>query len=1176
MLGIEKIESARITKYFLDSTTPVPSSIIYDFLINPLLYQNETVIGQFQNYLSSPSTDFHSLISDKVLPGLLALIMNPSERLVKWSQYQLEHCLMVEDVAEYRSNNISAIIETHLEVINARDSNNNYVNSEIVIAYSPYKASIWNGIGIILNLLSPAIIKSHLAVDVVKLVTTHLGDEDVHLVPVIQCFATLLEKLSFSFWSKDGTTMGEEALGHYVQSVLAAILDNSTFESSFVSLVSSPNDPSASSVLNWIQPFLISVSSSSESFTKSLAFISSIFLSRYQSNRYSVSSRTIAIESTLTMFAHIFLDDDDPETLSSGSSSPTPTLWRYAQSASKTLDLHSQFLAQLAFGPEYRIKEWSTAHAASLDFTRRIFHRDSKQVVEKVFELARYKTALGKVEREAKTSTSTSTTTTKLRLVPSPIAISSSLWNYSYQTIEDEDVVGIAALVTSLGAVSHLEKINGHIWNLDSTARHEMHLLNMAFDTIRGPLPPLLMSLLSTDQSSLLLDFIASPGIAGQLTVLLFSPICDIADVAQGLIKQVFDVNTRGECFRCLFLHHPESTVKGVCWSVKHFVRSATELPAACAAAERLVHCLSDVIKVLCAPSTGLLRDETFMSGKGKVLRNRMTGLWRSMCEALALLFRSSEMWSRFYAVEDMTEWMRDAVLFGDAMLREIGTLERAATSGRVSRSGLLMIGCLNDPIEALINWLRINNDELRDRSCTLVRVMLAKFAHTGVVVRQSILTKLRKLIQKKAGPAMMLQATQLIELEETVRSVTGEEGSDIDSGVESSNSTSTAMKKSSSKGIGSKLAGSRAVETITIDDDDDEVNSRTLSMAKSSSSKSKPAPASTSSKSLIIKGQTTLSFSKYSSASHSSGFPAKSSLPAKPSSLPNFGRPVMKNAGRPKGVPWTTYSTKAAQSMMESSSDDSDDEGNASGAGGLAQLAMKQKSPKIKKVEQRKVKRFEPDNPGDLMRKVAGQAIGNGVNGGKKSTAVSARLRSVQDFSDLHRQILQWDYNHDNEYPPSSTSLPSPTPRSIPTSFLSHDDHFAAFEPLLLLECWAQVRQAKAEAMTEANSVKSTIAGRQSVDDFTDVFMTVEHSQVGADRIYFSESDLILLRSTATGPSFGGRAARRQTLGKIQSMARKKDFIELTVRCHFGNDTSDASSALVAKSNWEVLKLYT
>lgn len=302
---------------------------------------------------------------------------------------------------------------------------------------------------------------------------------------------------------------------------------------------------------------------------------------------------------------------------------------------------------------------------------------------------------------------------------------------------------------------------------------------------------------------------------------------------------------------------------------------------------------------------------------------------------------------------------------------------------------------------------------------------------------------------------------------------------------------------------------------------------------------------------------QTTLSFGR--SSTLPSALPRTSVAARKPLPVrgPNFSVPAMKNASRPRGVPWTTYSSKPTVDSSDESSS-SDDDGTARPSG-LAALALAQKgSPKIKRsaTERRAVKLIEVGGGrAPPQVRTAEQARID-----KERIANAARVRGVQDFSDLHRQILQWDPNHDGQLPPSMSGQLL----SVPSSFASPEAYLAAYEPLLLAECWEQLRKAKEEAAKENKTIPCTIAGRQSVDDFTDIFTTIEHG-VMPDRTFLHESDLILLRQ-----------GQHQTLAKVQSYGRKREFVEVTLRCHLGTDLTDAGPSLVAKSKWQMVKLET
>jgi senataxin len=259
----------------------------------------------------------------------------------------------------------------------------------------------------------------------------------------------------------------------------------------------------------------------------------------------------------------------------------------------------------------------------------------------------------------------------------------------------------------------------------------------------------------------------------------------------------------------------------------------------------------------------------------------------------------------------------------------------------------------------------------------------------------------------------------------------------------------------------------------------------------------------------------------------------------------------------RPKGVPWTTYSLSKKPNSESSDSESSDEDEKPGGKKltGLALLAKDQK-PAIKQSERRQIKMV--DIPGSTGTGARGQTISRpGIRKEDQQAARAARLRAAQDLSRLHRQILQWNPAVNDDNPPD-VFLRS----KLPGSFRSVDDFFTAFEPLLLTECWEQVRQSKIEALSEGQPLKIVIGGRQSVDDFVDIFCTLEHGQM-RDRIYFGDADLVLLRQ-----------GQRQIFAKIQEVQRKPTFFKLTLRCHLGKDVHDAGSGLGVRTQWEMLKL--
>lgn len=1104
----------------------VPPATVYNCVVNPLLFQNPRIIAVLKAGLPLlEPLPFPNV----VVAGLLALLVHSAESLRVWAKLQLDLCELVS-AEQFQENRLEPVVQEVLYVLACR-AKGEQANSHLVIDYTVARLPFWHGISVLLSTLSTDAIRQHLLTmeefNIVHLVVSHLSDkEGDHLEEVLATFRTLLERLGQYFWAT-----GEE---NYNEVVLRLILENDLFEQLFVALTSgSPNQP----LLDWLPPFLSSVAHSMERFTKTIAYVSNVFLDRFQKTRFAISARTAAIQFALETLTEVFVAHEGEGALP----------WPHAPTAAKTIELHSLFIAQLAFAKEYAIVEWAPASSVALLFVGAIGERDCKRLVANIYALAEFEAA--SKEASIKKSGNASSGTSTPRALPAPplrLVVAGTIWDSAYDLVRSNDIRGIGVLLASVTSSCHLAKLESKAWTSSRKIRVEMEAVNGAMDLIRPRLVELLMSL-ADESTELLRNFLAQPSVAIHLVVLLFSPTESEHNMAQGLVKQAFDVTTRRECFQSLLANFPDETLRGVSFAIKAFVKSSRLLPEACGMAKRLVRCLSDVIDVLCDQSDGLLRETSFQIrlAEGGV-KNRLLSFWKSMCEALGLVFSRTPTWAAFYENDEMTEWMRDAILFGQEMVQQVRTFEMASRgelSGTTASPGIkgqsgtgrVMLEALNVPLEHVAGWLRLTDVELLGSSYDLVFAMIDRFAKSGSNVQAETGARIKRIVNsglkhcdESNGRSYRLSREKLEALLEAIEAQEADESDDSDVEIVDPK----AIKSKDQREWWSKaMSGASSGSTSDI-----KVPSSLLGTTrKPSIAVARPVPVSSIKLPLPARpftgpGQTVSGLARQ----------------AKP--FPNFGRPAMKSAVRPRGVPWTTYSS----TTRADSSDSSDGEQGA--PRGLALLAKTQKAPVVKKVERRSVKLLD-----------IGQN-GRKGSGGKdrrtheaKSIANSLRLRGVQDFSALHRKVLQWDYGYGGPVPPDT-----PTPRNIPASFANADSYFDHFEPLLMLECWQQLQSAKIQALSDTPVVPCNIAGRQSVDDFVDVFLTIDHGRM-PDRMHFGDSDLVLLRQ-------GGR----MVIAKVQASGRKREFFEMTLRCHFGNDVHDAASGLLGRTKWEIVKLFS
>ncbi|GAA5907060.1 DNA/RNA helicase SEN1 [Sporobolomyces salmoneus] len=1145
------------------SLASLPLTSVQNVLTNPLFYEDDNIVAMFTSGLPL-STPLR--LPPQASPGLLAFRLHQTQLLRDFAQTQLDQSTEELSSEEYLANGINKVMESHLGVLASRDRGDVGARTGIHLYYTEGKKEFWQGMAACLRVLSKEAIRENLLnrtpstaarLDVVKQVAGHLNDsqdaESDYLAQVCICLKILLDKLGSHFWPSDDDS--------YPETVLHNILGNPVYQTTLMEdpLLSAPSsNPLDTPWLDWIPSYLLSVAHSPSLFTDALALIASTFLDSLQQLRFDPSSRTRAIQTALAILSDVFIS-----TASSSSSSslisndieiiPSTPRYPHATSATKVLDLHASFLSQLAFSTSFAGPEWSQASSAAKLFLAGLLKKDSVVISKGIISLSlfsqehheREKKEKRRLQKVAAGDPQAKAEAEPPKLVaPKPITYSKAIWNRVYETIKDDDARAVNILLQALVPILPYEKLTSRTWAVKDLVRTQMKAINDALATARDPFVTLLMSF-ADERVDQLLDFLSQPGAVSSTIVLLFSPVASVHNTAQGLVKQAFDVPTRRDVFYHLAARFPDGTLQGLALAIQSFRTCARNLPEACGMAKRLVRCLSDVIDVFCDTTDGLLRNPEYVArGKDFKLQGKLLKLWELMGDALALLFRKTPDWALFFENEEMTEWMRDAILFGVDMLDQIRVFETIisgkpldrssvttdspakslAVTSKESKNAASMILSLANPLEELLAWLRLNDQDLLLNAFNLVRRMLGRFTRSGLELRESIVARLKKLTVKNSATSAEKRSTilrddQLLELRE-------------------------ALEANTVKGEARIQRGKDKVKlgTIEIDSDDD---------------KQRPSSSSTA-KSVRVK----------SSVNVTSG-PIQSKLPfpslpgrPPPSSSATKSKPKPKPAApvRPKGVPWTTYSLSKkpeSDSSESESSEDEDEKRAGKKLTGLALLAKDQK-PAIKKTERRTIKMLDEVSSGSGRQGARAQAIGRpGIRKEDQQAARAARLRAAQDLSRLHRQILQWDPACDADEPPDVNHR-----SKLPGSFRNAQDYFAAFEPLLLTECWEQVRQAKIEATQEGQALFTVIAGRQSVDDFVDVFCTIEHGQM-RDRIYFGDSDLVWLRQ-----------GQRQIFAKIQAVSRKRDFFELTLRCHLGKDVHDAGSGLGARTRWELLKL--
>ena len=638
--------------------------------------------------------------------------------------------------------------------------------------------------------------------------------------------------------------------------------------------------------------------------------------------------------------------------------------------------------------------------------------------------------------------------------------------------------------------------------------------------------------------SSVILDLLKTPGTIHDIMALILSPIEDNRNAAQTLVGQAFDVDVRQDCFRALLENLPQASFSGIFDVLDQFIRYAALVPEACNLSKSIVRCMTDIIEVLCSSENGLLRRSSYLkkSVEDQCTAEVLPKWWKLMARSISVIFRRTPEWSLFFGTREMVEWMRDALIFGRDMLAQWRVVESAAlvTSpeaatlkpGQMSRLGRRMVEDLKEVLVELGRWLRLTDEELLYQSFALLETLLGCFKDTGISPPEEAIKKFTKTINDARRkdpnrPQTRLDTSRLLRLEnalaafkddeDEVEIVSGPAKAEIDSDIEIIDGP-TFQKTVNQKLMEAAKAPSKAKR------DGEKLN---LSVGFTTAS-------------VAIKDQSISKFFSKESKELSMG---KIKEEKKKEFIPS--RPAVP-------VPKQSVLPPKPQPPSDDSSDESGEETGFSALDGVHRKPSPKKPVVIerKPVERRGIRIM--DLPG------GDAALRNRLN--RRDETRRTQLRLKPDISGFHRILLSWNYDYEGQEPPSVGQ--NPRYMHVVDRFSGFDQYGKIFEPLLMMECWAQIIKSKDEPQS---SYPCTASGRQYVDDWIDVDLGITDQP---KEWTLAETDVVLLR---------GLEKNKSVLCKVQ-VYKTSQFggSTVTVRC-----ISRCDPGLANGTKWGISKVF-
>ncbi|KAF8635838.1 hypothetical protein AX15_000034 [Amanita polypyramis BW_CC] len=1074
----------------IGSQTNVHPATVYRALFNWTIFSATTIQSVLQNGL------YHvdDWPKDLVPPGTLLFLFHRNPEIRKWAQGLASKATVLPIPDDQFVGMYKVVLNFVVDMMSPDTSSAQ--NRYPALALSTDKYELWRAFRILLRNVPPGLLKSKKdSMDVYHVVVGHLHDDGPEFTEIFECLLLLLNRLGVHFWGNEGV--------EYPQVVFDAVKDNPAF-ATLLEQVEKATDRSR--YLAWFVEYLHTILKLPV-FGEVLAKMVDFLCEEMQHERFDIS-RPFTVDSTMNLLNGVLRKRQDADV-------------SVVDAALRVIDIHTETIVSVAFSRAYNDEKWRDARRSARTLVSNALARDIEQVCTIM-------TALCAVLAEVANKL---TVRTKIP----DFSIRKQMWDRIYPVMQTNDIEGLVTIISIVARSAHIDKISktpfrptfsitdavkGYV-----TPEVAIDTINNAIDTFSEGFLAAMTRFGDYNVSTSGLHALQQPGAAKDVMLLLVSPVEQIQAAAKSLTSLAFDVDGRQECFRALLENVSDAAFEGVVDFLTVYIQFAPVVPEACSLSGSLVRCFTDIIEALCASPSGLLRESSFLrpdDDRGPAAQ--LPQLWTLMTKSLSIIFKRCPSWSVYFENEEMVLWMRDALIFGRDMLAQWRVIDKAASArhtllgptrpNRLSPVGKKMVNSLQEVLPELARWLRLTDEELLHQSFTLIQTLLDVFRDTGIPPPAEGLAKLNKHLERaksdKTKTVTRLDSSRLSALADAIASF--DENDDIEI-VSVSLAPNKGVKKE-----GFRREGPKAEPIKT-----NKIQPRTVHAPNRKSS--------------------------YFTEEDQRKLDDISSMPTwkKPGATmvtgtnagPKISTAEIKNEGKASSPP---------ASSSESSEEESEDEGHR---GGLAALSKFQKSPKIKKItERRQIKTIDITGVKNTAHELREKRD-------RQEEARRLALRMKPNLNGLHRALLSWNYNHNGPMPPGEKVNVS----FVPDVFKEYGDYRKAFEPLLLMECWAQICQAKDERQ-EAYSVK--IASRANIDDWVDLDVLISES-VKKDW-YLAETDVVLLRHPTT---------QKCIMAKTQSYRSGTQILgpHATLRCIA---KVDGDPGLQISSTWLLSKVFS
>ncbi|KAF9049605.1 hypothetical protein BDZ89DRAFT_1057486 [Hymenopellis radicata] len=1040
-VGLSPTQTSPSTK----SLSDVPSAVVYRMLANFGVFQDERILSIIDKY--PPSVPVHWPLD--ILPaGMLLLLLHRNPLVREWATKQAAKCTIVPIPNEAFNGPYSEVLKVIAFIYSPPSTTTipSMANlSHLRAFFVTEPILLWSSFLPLLKLIPPESLVSGTFqhVDIRRVLVAHLHDTGPEFSEIMNCFILLIKRLGRRLWLAEGP--------EYPQIVFDSIKDNPSFT------IHIHESGGARRHIVWFREYLSLIPDLSIHSTVCLKMLS-FLCEELQHERFSDSR-----PATLSFAAFLLKSEE-----------------KHPELVSQAFRIHGNVLTALAFSQAYSDPRWNDARTQTRDLIVDILLHDLKALSAGMTTLCE---ALGNRKPSS----------------AAPIHLREHVWNAVYDSLQASDSDGIHVIISVMSQASHIDDIHTAAFTniLGTPAMQQLfQLVKTGIRSVRNGFLNTVSFHCERTTTSSAISLLQTPGMTKNVMKLMLSPVDDLRGAAQLIVGLAFDVDIRADCFRALLTNDSDASFEGMFDFLSVFNRFANFVPEACSLAKSLVRGFTDIIEVLCQHPNGLLLQPSFLrSSESSSPALQLPKLWTLMSQAIALIFKRTPAWAKFFEPNVMITWMRDALIFGQEMLSEVQTFKSAAervsslSSSVKAETGSNMLEGMQHVLTELARWLRLTDEELLHQSYSLLESLFSYFRENGTTPHKDSIDRLKRYLKAareedsiSSGKNTRLSTAKLTQLELLLASVQevivipdDSEGEDLgttpivisdDEEEEEVKPIPRKTPKADSKPAPQKVVPSKSSKPSTL-------NNRA------------PVPAP-SKKVTAVKADKGFFSERDQRRLEQAGAIAKNRKSSTASAGPS--KPI------PKGP------RNAAPSSASSSGDSSDDDEESQGSV-LKKMALP-KSPKIKHKDKPRRQIKTMDMPTSAF------AIEERRKRQEEQRVQEAQYRAYQrrnpEFNNLYRTLLAWNYDHDGPIPPGPTLRTWP----VPDRFNDHQDYLRVFEPLLMHELWAQVCSSKENT---SQSFPCTITSKSTINHWTKVDIKI--TDVLPKDWYLTENDVVLLR---------------------------------------------------------------